>query len=645
MRWIFIIQLLAVLFSSEAVADCLDPAGPEGLVVYNPAVKTMQFCEGDDWIDMVGGLASGAENSVRESAWEEVYPSDTNDFNVDCEYKFRIGGAWYYPGTVTSEYLLFDVSSGSYKFGAIEKATKGSFSFRNDGSVATTSGPATPIDELQRKCIVDGVPDSFTFADVTGANPSTLTTSSAVTVAGINTAVPVSVTGAGAEISIAGGAWGILGSVSAGQTVAVRVTSSGSFSTAVSTTVMVGTVTDSWSVTTRAADTTPNAFNFTDLSGVNLSSLSTATAITPTGYEAGAAVSVTGSGSPQISINGGAWGTSGTITPGQTIAVRLTSSGSVSSALTATVTIGGVSDTWSVTTRVGSSCSASSKTWLTNCTGTVSAAAHGANGTATITDPGGCGTAYYGSGTFACSDGAFTYSSGTCTQQTACDTTPDAFTFTDVTGADPSTLTTSNTVTITGINTAATVTATGGAQFSINGGGWGTSGSITNGQTLAVRLTSSASYSTAVSSTVTVGTGTDSWSVTTRAPNNCTVASGTTWTVSSSTCTAPSAVNINHGSTGTSTDATAPTTGAKTFSCTDGVLATSGTPTCATASGGIWNLTNTLSGVGPGTTTCSSGTPQGTACPTLGATCKVVTSGCCGNPPMSNFAHKTYTCQ
>ncbi len=97
-------------------------------------------------------------------------------------------------------------------------------------------------------------------------------------------------------------------------------------------------------------DTTPNAFNFTDLTGVAVSTLSTASAITPAGYTSAAAVTVSGSGSPQISINGGAWQTSGSISPGQTISVRLTSSASASTALSATVTIGGVSDVWSVTT-------------------------------------------------------------------------------------------------------------------------------------------------------------------------------------------------------------------------------------------------------------------------------------------------------
>jgi hypothetical protein len=98
-----------------------------------------------------------------------------------------------------------------------------------------------------------------------------------------------------------------------------------------------------------------------------------------------------------------------------------------------------------------------------------------------------------------------------------CDTTPDAFSFTDQTGVALNTLTTSNSLTITGVNvpTSVSVSGQGSPQISINGGAWGTSGTITNSQTLQVRLTSSASPNTASNATVTVGTGSDNWSVTT----------------------------------------------------------------------------------------------------------------------------------
>lgn len=261
------------------------------------------------------------------------------------------------------------------------------------------------------------------------------------------------------------------------------------------------------------------AFTWTDVSNATPSTLTATGTVSISGIAAGcpAEVEVSGQGSPQVSVNGGAWGSGGAITNGQTLAVRLTSSGTFGVTNTANVLIGSTADAWSVTTRAANNCTAQSKTWLTNCTASVSAANHGSNGTASISDPGGCGTAYYGSGTFACSDGSFTYSSGTCTQQTACDTTPNSFTFADISDAELSTLTTATAITISGINTSTpvSVTGTGNPQVSIDGGSWVSSGSITNGQTLAVRLTSSASGNTAATATVIVGGESVLWSVTT----------------------------------------------------------------------------------------------------------------------------------
>jgi hypothetical protein len=203
-----------------------------------------------------------------------------------------------------------------------------------------------------RSKVQDTTPDAFDFTpNVTNAALSTLTTASAVTISGINTTTPVSVTGAGAQISINGGAWGTSGNITNGQTLAVRVTSSAAFSTAMTATVDVGGVTDTWSVTTLPADTTPDAFDFTpNVTNAALSTLTTAGALTITGINTTTPVSVTGTGA-EISIAGGAWGTSGNITNGQTLAVRLTSSAAYLTTLVATVTVGGTNDSWSVQTR------------------------------------------------------------------------------------------------------------------------------------------------------------------------------------------------------------------------------------------------------------------------------------------------------
>ncbi|KQN11545.1 hypothetical protein ASE89_14245 [Sphingomonas sp. Leaf30] len=97
------------------------------------------------------------------------------------------------------------------------------------------------------------------------------------------------------------------------------------------------------------------------------------------------------------------------------------------------------------------------------------------------------------------------------------DTTPNAFTFTDATNAAPSTLTASNAITVSGINAASAISVSGG-EYQINGGSWVTAaGTVTNGQTVKVRLTSSSAASTTSNVTLTIGGVSDTFSVTTAA--------------------------------------------------------------------------------------------------------------------------------
>ena len=95
---------------------------------------------------------------------------------------------------------------------------------------------------------------------------------------------------------------------------------------------------------------------------------------------------------------------------------------------------------------------------------------------------------------------------------------PDAFTFTDVTNASTSTTYTSNTITLSGAGfTGGTATVTGGS-YSHNGGSYTSAGSFTvsSGDTVALRVTSSSSQGSTVSSTLSVSNISDTYSVTTQ---------------------------------------------------------------------------------------------------------------------------------
>src|SRR5688572_11217462 len=99
------------------------------------------------------------------------------------------------------------------------------------------------------------------------------------------------------------------------------------------------------------SDTTPDAYDtFTDQFNVPTSSVRTSNSVTPAGYDAAAAISVSGADT-EYSLDGGAFtNVSGTINPGQGVRLRHTASGSASTTITSTVDIGGVTATFESTT-------------------------------------------------------------------------------------------------------------------------------------------------------------------------------------------------------------------------------------------------------------------------------------------------------
>lgn len=107
--------------------------------------------------------------------------------------------------------------------------------------------------------------------------------------------------------------------------------------------------------TTSGGCTGPGAFSFTNLTSQSPGTLVYSNTITPSGCGASSmAVTISGSGMPQFSINGGAWTTSGAINPGETIRLRMTTSNSVSTTLSAVVVIGTTTGTtWATTTMNG----------------------------------------------------------------------------------------------------------------------------------------------------------------------------------------------------------------------------------------------------------------------------------------------------
>ena len=97
------------------------------------------------------------------------------------------------------------------------------------------------------------------------------------------------------------------------------------------------------------------------------------------------------------------------------------------------------------------------------------------------------------------------------------DSTPNAFTLTDQTDSMLGVNVISNSITVSGINTSANISITGG-EYAIDGGAYTNAAStVNNGQTVTVRLTTSANVSTAAEATLTIGGVSDTFNIITVA--------------------------------------------------------------------------------------------------------------------------------
>lgn len=398
----------------------------------------------------------------------------------------------------------------------------------------------------------DNIPDLFTFPSVQQAELNTLYTSSSVTIGGLGAGVSVNVDATnGAETSVNGGAFSTATkTISSGQTLQVRMTSPTGYDSTKTTTITVGSVTGSWSISTKSPPAQiPNIFTFNNVTDASLSTYAYSNIVTITGITT--TVNVTAPANieyAQSSVNGGPWSNSAkTITNGQTLQLRILTSNVLGDTRTTQIQVGdGAPSSWQVvnvavadgspnyfeipTTTTGNNASPGTSvdsapftvtginipTPITTTNGALISINGGAflaspqtvnNGDVVIirltssSTPGGTASTEVtiGSGINTLSN---TY---TITTTTAGDTVPDDFFFFNKLNQAPNVYVTSNSVILTGITSPSTLTVTGGAQASINGGPWGTTHTVNNGDTFVLRQLTSATLGATITSTVTVG--------------------------------------------------------------------------------------------------------------------------------------------
>ena len=138
------------------------------------------------------------------------------------------------------------------------------------------------------------------------------------------------------------------GSIIAGQTVCVRHTTSATVGGMVTTTLVVGGQTGTFTTTTTY-DAVPNAFGFTDQVNVTPGAVIVSNAVTISGITGPAPISVAG-GSYSIGCGASFTALPGTIANGNTVCVSHTAPMALSATTNTLLTIGSVSDTFSSTT-------------------------------------------------------------------------------------------------------------------------------------------------------------------------------------------------------------------------------------------------------------------------------------------------------
>src|SRR5574343_409541 len=297
-----------------------------------------------------------------------LYGNFTKTLSDTGAYSFRPYIVWKYTnGTYDSSAALRIANSflsrvnapildttGTYYASMLYKTKNGNWIYTR-GADSTFTTPVQIVPPAT-------VPVQFPFSDVTNADYSTVYTSNGVALIGLDSAYAYA---GGAEFRV-----GALGSwvtaytkVYGDDTLFVRLTSSAVCTTAVGVTLTVGGISDVYTVTTKL-DNTPNAFTFTDKTGAEVSTQYTSNQITVAGINCNAAISINGG---QFQIGTNAWrSASTTIANGSLVRVRITSSANHNASVTSILTIGGVSDTYTVTTRPDTTPSAFTFTDITN---------------------------------------------------------------------------------------------------------------------------------------------------------------------------------------------------------------------------------------------------------------------------------------
>lgn len=423
-----------------------DRFGISRIRIYGTVPTHIQYFRGNDESDDV-----------------DIFPGDPLTFSWSTQLGTFAGATSGEIVLMPSETVVYTIPSGSLLNGTYTLATGPTVATTYRLKVQGNTGQATK-DLVVNMLSFDETPDPVSFDSVSDAELSTQYTSNTITIGGLDIPVNVSVTN-GAESSKNGGTYSTsTKSVSNGDTIQLRMTSSANYGTQKTTGVTIGDFNTSWKITTKSEPAQiPNTFTFIDVTDAPVNSYVLSNSVTITGITQTVAVSAPSNvlGGFESRVNDGTgWGPWNgdpkSIANGQQLQLRVFTTNVLGETVNTAISVGsGSATTWNVTNVAIS------------------------------------------------------------------DDNPEFFNFQDKLNQPANTPVTSDEITITGINVSAAVTTTNGALISVNGSGFGTSPQqIANNQTLRIRLTSSPDPGGEVSTTVTIGnspltTVSDDWKVVT----------------------------------------------------------------------------------------------------------------------------------
>ena len=299
-------------------------------------------------------------------------------------------------GALSTVTLVIDGTDTGSNTGSINngqtlalRATTSSVVNTNTTVTGTVGGSAVVDWSLTTLLVEDTAPNTFNFIDVVDAPGGTMVDSNVQTLTGFNTPalIAMSPDTNGIQVSIDGGSWVTPGpstTISPNQTLQLRGPAPSAANGTINTTVSIGEsatgiVTDDWRITTGAAnDTVPDQFTFNDRTNQDETTIVYSNQVFLSGMTASGSISVTSSGTgttKAVSLDGGTnWQAipyTGTINPStQSMRLRLTTGAYGSGAANISVTVGGVSDTWTVGTLSTQPVGQNKSTWYNSTPGT-----------------------------------------------------------------------------------------------------------------------------------------------------------------------------------------------------------------------------------------------------------------------------------